>query len=50
MTSFVPRDAVDEATGKNARRSDTTLTEQVVAYFVMGLAPFPYPPRATTTR
>ncbi|ABD12437.1 IS4 family transposase [Frankia sp. B2] len=43
LTSFVPRDAVDEAieaTGAGARRSDTTIPPQVVAYFVMALALF----------
>jgi hypothetical protein len=43
LTSFVSRDAVDEAieaTGRGARRSDTTIPPQVVAYFVMALALF----------
>ncbi|WP_462203306.1 transposase domain-containing protein [Frankia sp. CcWB3] len=43
LTSFVPRDAVDEAieaTGKGARRSDATIPPHVVAYFVMALALF----------
>ncbi len=43
LTSFVSRDAVDEAieaTGKGTRRSDATIPPQVVAYFVMALALF----------
>ncbi len=43
LTSFVPRDAVDEAiaaTGRGARRSDVTIPPHVVAYFVMALALF----------
>ncbi|WP_462188787.1 MULTISPECIES: transposase domain-containing protein [unclassified Frankia] len=47
LTSFVPRDAVDEATGAGARRSDATIPPQVVAYFVVALALFA---RTTTTR
>ncbi|KFB06238.1 Insertion element 4 transposase N-terminal, partial [Frankia sp. Allo2] len=43
LTSFVSRDAVDEAieaTGRGARRSDTTIPPRVAVYFVMALALF----------
>ncbi|MEX5631568.1 transposase domain-containing protein [Parafrankia sp. FMc2] len=43
LTLFVPRDAVDEAieaTGRGARRSDTTIPPRVAVYFVMALALF----------
>jgi hypothetical protein len=43
LTSFVPRDAVDEAleaTGKTAKRAGGRIPPQVVVQFVMALALF----------
>jgi hypothetical protein len=40
LASAVPRDAVDEATGKTARRSGGKLPPHVMVYFAMALALF----------